>query len=480
MTVDQMLDEAFAHHQAGRLVEAESLYRDAFEADPHRWGACLNLTKILMLTGRLEQAQRWLHWRLEDTFEDVTAHRQLGFAYASENKLNQALLHFQRVIDLDPRDAGAHEIIAHLLRGFGRAEEARTNFDRSAALRDPVQAGYAMGGKPEFRVLMLFAPGGGNTPYIYMLRVVHYDCHVLSVVPGVDYDIEQLRASTDVVFNLIADVDSSAEQLAHVAPLLEKIGKPVINHPDSIAMTGRHSNAGRLARIHDCVMPMTMRYTSDAMNEAVREATRDPMATQSFGDASQRFGFPLLVRRAGTHGGEDFDKVDNPPALQRFVEQTQAPHYYVTEYVDYRSHDGYFRKYRFMFVDGEILPYHLAIDDQWKIHHATTDMVNQQWMKDEEKAFLDDPHSVFGERQYAVLRAICDSIQLDYWGVDCGIDRQGRVVVFEANATMLVHTRNELFPYKRPAVTRIKLAFDAMLERRAALARLMRGGAAHA
>ena len=28
---------------------------------------------------------------------------------------------------------------------------------------------------------------------------------------------------------------------------------------------------------------------------------------------------------------------------------------------------------------------------------------------------------------------------LDYGGIDCGIDRDGRIVMFEANATMLVH-----------------------------------------
>jgi hypothetical protein len=40
--------------------------------------------------------------------------------------------------------------------------------------------------------------------------------------------------------------------------------------------------------------------------------------------------------------------------------------------------------------------------------------------------------------------------------------------VFEVNASMLVHDRNEGFLYKTPAVHRIKLAFDAMLRKLAA------------
>ena len=457
-----MLDAAFAHHQAGRLPEAEALYREAIEADPQRWRACLNLTKILMLTGRVEQAQRWLRWRLEDTPEDATAHRQLGFSYASQNQLGLALRHFQSAIEQDPRDAGAHEVVAHLLQGLGRVDEAESNFQRSAALRDPVQIGHALGGTPRFRVLMLFAPGAGNTPFMEMLRVVSYDVHMLSVVTGVDYDAESLRASTDVVFNLLGDVDNAGHLLESAAQLIAKIGKPVINHPDGIALTGRQSISERLAPVGDCIAPPTRRYSTDDMRLALSGA--DPSLLASPG------AYPLLVRRAGTHGGQDFEKVEDHAALSAFVEQTVALHYYVSKYIDYRSGDGYFRKYRFMFVDGDILPYHLAIDDKWKIHHATTDMANQTWMQDEERTFLDAPHSVFGERQYAVLRAVRDAIELDYWGIDCALDRAGNVVVFEANATMLVHSRNDLFPYKRPAVAQIKRAFDAMLERRTGIA----------
>jgi Tetratricopeptide repeat len=461
MTVEAMLDAAFAHHQAGRLPEAEILYRDAIEADPQRWGACLNLTKILMLTGRVEQAQRWLRWRLEDSPEDATAHRQLGFSYASQNQLGLALRHFQSAIEQDPRDAGAHEVVAHLLRGFGHVEEAKANFERSAALRDPVRIGRALGDKPRFRVLMLFAPGAGNTPFMEMLRVVTYDVHMLSVVTGVDYDAESLAASTDVVFNLIGDVDNAGYLLETAAQLIARIGKPVVNHPDYIAMTGRQSISERFAPIADCIAPPTRRYSTDEMRRALSGGNPGLLADPG--------AYPLLVRRAGTHGGKDFEKVDDLAAVRAFVEQTAAPCYYVSKYVDYRSADGYFRKYRFMFVDGDILPYHLAIDDKWMVHHATTDMLNQPWMQDEERTFLDAPHTVFGERQYAVLRAIRDAIGLRYWGIDCALDCEGSVVVFEANATMLVHTRNGPFPYKRPAVAQIKRAYDAMLERLAGI-----------
>ena len=52
-------------------------------------------------------------------------------------------------------------------------------------------------------------------------------------------------------------------------------------------------------------------------------------------------------------------------------------------------------------------------------------------------------------------------------GIDCGLDASGDLVVFEVNASMLVHDQNADFPCKGTFVRNIKLAFDAMLQRRA-------------
>jgi hypothetical protein len=129
-----------------------------------------------------------------------------------------------------------------------------------------------------------------------------------------------------------------------------------------------------------------------------------------------------------------------------FLAQRPDTDHYLIEYVDYRSADGHFRKYRFIFVDGQVLPYHLAIGNDWKVHHVSTDMVNQAWMQAEEEAFLQDPSRVFNSGHYESLRAIQQRIGLEYFGIDCGLDRTGNLVVFEVNASMLVHERNEDFP----------------------------------
>jgi hypothetical protein len=171
----------------------------------------------------------------------------------------------------------------------------------------------------------------------------------------------------------------------------------------------------------------------------------------------------ILARPVGTHGGDDFEKIDGPAELAAYLSQPAATDRYFIEYADYRSADGYFRKYRFIFVDDQILPYHLAIADGWKVHHVNTDMANQPWMQQEEAAFLNDPAAVFDAGHHRALRQIRQRIDLEYFGIDCGLDVGGNLVVFEVNASMLVHDDNREFPYKDPAVRRIKSAFDAML-----------------
>src|SRR5579871_4117225 len=92
-------------------------------------------------------------------------------------------------------------------------------------------------------------------------------------------------------------------------------------------------------------------------------------------------------------------------------------------------------------------------------------MAHQPWMQQEEAAFLSNPVGVFNSAQFKALQDIRERVGLDYCGIDCGLDAAGNIVVFEVNASMLVHARNEGFVYKDPAVRRIKLAYDAMLRK---------------
>ena len=90
-------------------------------------------------------------------------------------------------------------------------------------------------------------------------------------------------------------------------------------------------------------------------------------------------------------------------------------------------------------------------------------------MRAEEEAFLNEPGRVFDPPRLEAPAAVAAATGLDYCGIDCGLDLEGRIVVFEANASMLVHDeKSAIFAYKNPHIARIKDAFQAQLARLAA------------
>jgi hypothetical protein len=79
---------------------------------------------------------------------------------------------------------------------------------------------------------------------------------------------------------------------------------------------------------------------------------------------------------------------------------------------------------------------------------------------------------VLGDRVMAALGRIRDMLALDYGGIDFAIDARGAVIVFEANASMVVPLppSDPIWKYRRAPVARIRNAVRAMIARRAAQA----------
>ena len=174
------------------------------------------------------------------------------------------------------------------------------------------------------------------------------------------------------------------------------------------------------------------------------------------------------MRPVDRHGGRDLARVDDPPALAEHLARTNAATYDVSAFVDARGGDGFYRKYRVMFVDGEPLPYHLAIDTNWMLHYYRTPTAGEAWMREEEARFLSDPATAFPQWS-TTMPAIAAALGLDYAGIDCTIGPDGSVLVFEADTAMLVHAGDASGPlaYKQPAVARIGTALEDLIVRRA-------------
>lgn len=471
----------------GQLSSAEADCRAALARDPGSTDALLTLAMVLTDAGRPKEAEEACRALLARDPANANAHTTLGAALAAQGDLNaaaaahqaclalvpghaaalyrmgdvmvkggQPLLavgYFAKVLENFPDYTNAHVEMGNALLQAGLPDQARESFRNALALRPittwPVNAPDAPQPARPFSLLVLMAPGAFNTPARFLLGKCAYERHFYGVMPGVEPDLALLRRHGDAVYNLISDVDQGREVLEMAERLVDALGKPVINHPRQIANTGRDTGLALLRGIPDLRVPGTRRLTPADL--------ADPHVLAGI-------AFPTLIRTAGTHGGDDFELVADAGEMAAFIQAHPASDYYVIEYVEYRSPDGHYRKYRFLWVGGEMLPYHLAIGNHWKVHHFRTDMDKTPWMQAEEADFLDHPERHFTPAHFQALHAIAQTLGLAYLGIDCGIDTQGRLLVFEANATILIHDDNAAYPYKTPHVARIKRAFDAMME----------------
>jgi hypothetical protein len=116
-------------------------------------------------------------------------------------------------------------------------------------------------------------------------------------------------------------------------------------------------------------------------------------------------------------------------------------------------------------IDGQLYPLHLAISSHWKIHYFSADMADQADHRAEDAAFLENMPDVLGSRAMEALARIQATLGLDYAGIDFGLSASGDVLLFEANATMVVNppAPDERWAYRRPAVARILAAVRNML-----------------
>ena len=459
--VDLDPDSSVAHNnlgntlrELGRLPEAEASYRRsiALRADVE---ALINLGTVLGNLGRWAEAKAAYRLAVQLYPNSGVALNALGRSLSRLTEDDEeAQRCLEQAIALNACDNNTYVELGNILMRSLQTDAALAMFRRAQELQ-PLITWRANQEKADFSALFLDTPLAGSTPVTYLAGRASYDRHFHCVIPATPVDLDLLRGKADVVFNMICNADDGKDILPQALELVERLGRPTINHPRLIMNTDRETIARRLAHIPSCAIPRTVRVAGAVLTKAA--------LNREFAE----FSLPLLVRVAGTHGGDDFDKADDWDDIVAFVSENPEAIYYLIEYVDYRSDDGLFRKYRIIFIDEEIFPYHLAIHDDWKVHHFRTDMANQKWMRMEEERYLQDMGSVFSAEHQNALRAVAKATGLDYGGIDCGLNRDGRIVVFEANASMLVHDETtEDFEYKNQYIAKIKSAFDSMLFRR--------------
>src|SRR6516225_1879061 len=226
------------HLLAGKHQEAIALYLQALRLNSRHWAARANFVQALMAAQQYIVARGLLAELVSERPHDSRLRHQLGRAHFELNEPALAIECFQEAV-------------------------------------------------------------GGNTPTEYLFQDAFYDTDTLSMLASREYEQAMFDENVRLVVNLISDTDQTEALLPAAADLVDRLGKPVINHPRRILRTTRDAVAELLQAIPGCRVPKAVRLKAGA--------DRSPAALQ----ALFPFTASVLARLSGTHGGDDFEKFED-------------------------------------------------------------------------------------------------------------------------------------------------------------------------
>ena len=123
---ETLFHQAMAHHQAGRLRDAEANYREVLAANPRHTGALSYLGLLAHQAGHSEGAIDLLRKAIASDKRNAEPHYNLARILSDCGRDDEAIVHNRKVLEISPDFPGAHNNLAALLLLHGRPGEALT------------------------------------------------------------------------------------------------------------------------------------------------------------------------------------------------------------------------------------------------------------------------------------------------------------------------------------------------------------------
>jgi hypothetical protein len=449
--IEARYERAGLLREQGDFEKAKRDYLELIRRKPDDFSVLNDFGTLALKAGYRTAARSLFEEAVRHHPNNAMGHVNLANLLLLINEHDRARAHFKAALAIDPAHIHAHRGMGNLLAEMGDAAGARRHRDLGFQA-DFVAALPYRGTQAPIRVLLLISAMGGNTPTATLLDDSVFQTTALVAEY---YDGIMPLPPHDIVFNAIGDADLCGEGLAAACSILARANRPIINHPRAVLKTGRLANAERLRGIANLIAPRLVAVP--------RRLLAGPEAARIV--AGHGFSFPVLGRALGFHTGLHFVRAETPAALASAVEKFPGDDVWLIELLDARNAEGCFHKFRVMIVDRQLYPLHLAISANWKVHYYTADMAHSADNRAMEAPFLQDMPRALGPRAMTALQRIVDVLDLDYGGIDFAIDGEGRVLFFEANATMVMVplSLDEKWAYRRPAFDKVFAAVRAML-----------------
>ncbi len=358
----------------------------------------------------------------------------------------------------DVTDASAYVTLSLLYQLAGQRENGLACLDAglyyARLFRQPVEA-------PALRLLTIVARGDlmTNTPVELMLegRPVEVQRLYVDDKGGLTDSVPE----HDLALMAIGESDETRAALERLKGLGALWPTPMLNDSAAILELGRDRLWRKLDGAPGVAIPPTVRASREALLEVAQ-------GDRPLDDILPGAAYPLIVRPVGSHAGKGLERLADAETLEAYLELAQPEMAYVSPFVDYAGADGRYRKYRIVLVDGRPFLAHMAIGDHWMVHYLNAGMADNEAKRAEEAAAMAGFDEDFAVRHAEAFAALHARLGLDYFAVDCAETADGRLLVFEADVSMIVHALDSeaLYPYKKPAMAKLFGAFEGMLRGR--------------
>jgi len=322
--------------------------------------------------------------------------------------------------------------------------------------RDP---GATQNTAPPTRLLAIVGPGDlmVNTPLDFLTNHLNVRLDLLHILP--DHPLPAAIPDHDVAFFAYSDPDPP--MLRRLSALYHRWPRPCLNDPAFLPITARDALSRTLAGIAEIRAPEVVQLSRAGLQNHLRYGT--PIA----GFVAPERMFPCLIRPTGTHAGHGLEKAGSPDDLRSYLDRSDAKDFYLTAFEDYASNDRLYHKYRIAFVDRQPFLCHMAVSEHWMVHYLNAGMEQSAVKRAQEAQAMQAFDTGFARRHASGFAQLHDRLGFDLYSIDCAETRDGRLLVFEADAAAIIHLMDpaDMFPYKQQPMRRVFTAFEAMLKR---------------
>ena len=133
-SVSHLLQTAVAHHQSGRLRQAEAIYRSVLGEQPDNPNALYLLGVVALQTGQPEAAREQFERTIAISPDYADAHNMCGDACGALGQYDEAIGHYHRAIEIEPQFAGAHNNLGNVYMTLGRLDDAAAEYRRAITI----------------------------------------------------------------------------------------------------------------------------------------------------------------------------------------------------------------------------------------------------------------------------------------------------------------------------------------------------------